>query len=195
MRIAITGGIAGGKSEAGRILAAAGARVTDADAVYHRMIEPGGACFDAVTGLFGDAVLDAGGRIDRRKVAGIVFNDAEKRAALERATHPLIRSELLALTAGDGVFFALVPLLCESGTASDFDVVWTVEASVETRIKRIVRRDHIGESAVKKILAAQVTEAERAAVAHTVIRNDGTLSGLKEKVLKEYEKIRDKYTY
>src|SRR3974390_1740304 len=93
LRVGLTGGLASGKSSVARLLADRGAAVFDADQLVHELYRPGGAAARAAQDLFGDAVLDASGNVDRGRIAEIVFRDPELRRALEARLHPLVREE------------------------------------------------------------------------------------------------------
>lgn len=98
MRIALTGGIACGKSTLAKFLRELGIRLLDADDVVHELEAPGGAAVPAIVARFGAGVLAADGSVDRPKLAGIVFADAAARRDLEAILFPLVRSRLRAFT-------------------------------------------------------------------------------------------------
>src|ERR1700746_3964702 len=93
LRVGLTGGLASRKSPGAAILRGLGAVVFDADQIVKDLYAPGGAGAQAARELFGDAVLDTSGRIDRSRIAAIVFADPAKRHALEARIHPLVRAE------------------------------------------------------------------------------------------------------
>ena len=98
MRIALTGGIACGKSTLAKFLRELGIRLLDADDVVHELEAPGGAAVPAIVARFGAGVLAADGSVDRPKLAAIVFADAAARRDLEAILFPLVRSRLRAFT-------------------------------------------------------------------------------------------------
>ena len=100
MRIALTGGIACGKSTLAKFLRELGIRLLDADDVVHELEAPGGAAVPAIVARFGAGVLAADGSVDRPKLAAIVFADAAARRDLEAILFPLVRSRLRAFTSG-----------------------------------------------------------------------------------------------
>lgn len=182
LRVGLTGGLASGKSTVARLLAEAGCTVFDADKVVADLYRPGAAGTRAVEALFGPEVLTAQGAVDRPKVGEKVFADPAARKALEAAIHPLVRQrtgELLA--AAEGIVVYEATLLVEAGRADDFDLVVTVEADPELRLRRAVERG-MDEGAARARLEAQGDGAARRARAERTLINDGTYEELEEKV-------------
>ena len=189
MRIAVTGGIGSGKSAVSARLAARGAVVVDADRIAREVVEPGTPGLAAVVAEFGDGVLAADGSLDRAAMARIVFADPERRAALEAIVHPLVAdrsAQLIEAAPVDAVVVYDVPLLAESlsTTRSEghgFDQVVAVTAPVETRVSRLVARG-LAEDDARARIAAQASDAERAAIADHVVDNSGDLASLETAV-------------
>ena len=116
LRVALTGGIGSGKSEAGAIFANLGAIVVDSDVLAREVIERGSTGFDEVVSAFGDQILK-NGEIDRAKLASIVFEDKSKRKTLENIMHPKIREKFedIARNANSSdILINLIPLLVET---------------------------------------------------------------------------------
>jgi dephospho-CoA kinase len=173
--VAVTGGIGAGKSRFCRALAPLpGVRVLEADRFAHRALEENEAVRLAVRARFGAAVFDARERIDRARLAEIVFADAGARRALEAIVHPVVRAALASAVAAlretedAAIVLVEVPLLAESGVPDWCDRVVTVEASVATRRARA--RDRAG---LARRIAAQAGDVERRAIADTVVVNEG----------------------
>src|SRR6187455_1327830 len=114
--VAVTGGIASGKSAVTALFAARGVPVADADAIAHAIVAPGEPALAEIVERFGAGVLDAEGRLQRARLRALVFADAEARAALEAITHPRIRAGLQAQCTQAGAEYAIaaIPLLAES---------------------------------------------------------------------------------
>ena len=191
--LALTGGIASGKSLFGRFLANCGAQVADADDIVRAMHAPGGLGTGVVASLFGREYLASDGSTDRARLGALVFADADARRLLEEQLHPLVRSELLAWKnspppdgAGRVVRVAQIPLLFESGWQGDWDATATVETTnAEIRIARLAGRGLDRAAALARI-QSQLSSAERAERADFVVRNDGSadsLQRLAEKLL------------
>lgn len=181
--IALTGGIASGKSVVSGRLASHGAVVVDADILARRVVEPGTPGLARIADEFGPGVITPEGALDRAALGAIIFSDAEKRTALNAITHPEIQrlgDELFrAASAADphavGVYD--VPLLVEAvhDRPRRYDLVVVVHADVETRIRRMVDlRGMTREEATHRV-NSQASDAERLAIADVVIDSSGTL--------------------
>ncbi|MGD9481798.1 dephospho-CoA kinase [Streptomyces sp. TRM70308] len=193
LSVGLTGGIGAGKSEVARLLASYGAVVVDADRIAREVVEPGTEGHAAVVAEFGEGVLGPDGALDRPALGRIVFADDERRAALNAIVHPLVgaRSAELQRAAGeDAVVVHDVPLLTENGLAPLYDVVVVVDASQETRLRRLTELRGMPEDEARARMAAQATRAERRAVADHVIDNDGPLDALEPQVRALWESLR-----
>jgi dephospho-CoA kinase len=186
--IGLIGGIGAGKSVVRAELAAIGAEVIDADRVGHSVYEPGAPGFTAVVGAFGPDVVDAEGRIDRRRLGALVFADAAKLAQLNAIVHPLIRSEIerqLEELRREGRVLAAVveaAILLEAGWDSLVDEIWLVVAGREKVIERLAAGRGLSAAEVEARLARQMSDAERRRRADVVIENDGSLEDLRARV-------------
>ena len=186
LRVGLTGGLASGKSTVARLLADRGAAVFDADELVRELYRPGGAAAHAARDLFGDAILDASGNVDRARVAEIVFHDVDRRRALEARLHPLVREERerrfgQAAWAGAKVAICEASLLFEAGTEDEYDRVLLVVAPTEERIRRWIERGGTVDDARRRI-AAQMAPTDAAKRADDVIINDGSAEGLRAQV-------------
>jgi dephospho-CoA kinase len=187
-RVGVTGGLASGKSTVARWLAAAGFPVVDADQVVADLYRPGQPGAAAVAALFGPAMLDAAGGVDKKRLSARIFPpgaggaDEPARHALEAAIHPLVQQRYQEISAAArGVVVFEATLMVESGSARGFDLVVTVEADPEVRLQRAVARG-MPEPAARARLAAQGDGAARRAGAHRVLDNDGDLAALRRQV-------------
>lgn len=182
----LTGGIGAGKSTVARMLEARGAVVLDADQLARRALEPGTPGHRRVVERFGEEILDPEGRVDRERLARLVFQDPVARRDLEAIVHPEVARMLREATepyrATDRVVVHVVPLLVEAGLGRAFDVVVTVEAGEELRVARLVGGRGMREEDVWARARAQASEAERVRGAHLVIRNEGSLEELEAEV-------------
>ncbi|HVU91270.1 MAG TPA: dephospho-CoA kinase [Jatrophihabitans sp.] len=191
MRVGLTGGVGAGKSTVARLLAGHGAVVIDADAIAREVVEPGTPGLAAVVAEFGPDVLTADGALDRPKLAGLVFADEGRRAALNAIVHPLVgarTAELMAAVPPGAVVVYDVPLLVENGLAAGFDLVVVVQASLAVRLERLAGRG-MPEADARNRIAAQATDEQRRAVADVVIDNDGTLAELRARVDEAWSRI------
>jgi dephospho-CoA kinase len=185
LTIGLTGGIASGKSTVAARLMELGATVVDADAIARALQEPGRPGLEGIVAEFGPGVLTPDGRLDRAALGQRVFRDPEARARLNAIIHPLVRAEAerLAAAAGEGaVLVEDIPLLVETGQHGRFDLVLTVQAPAEERVRRMVEDRGMTEADARARMAAQATDEERAAVSTSVIVNDGTVQQLLDRV-------------
>ena len=184
VRVGLTGGIASGKSLVADELAARGAVIIDADVLAREVVEPGTAGLAAVVERFGEGVLD-GDRLDRRRLAQIVFADPEARRDVERIIHPAVRAraaELEREASPDAVVVHVIPLLVETGQHDRFDVVLVVDVDQQTQLTRLVTRDGLTEADARARLAAQASREQRRAAADIVIDNGGSVTDLKNQI-------------
>jgi dephospho-CoA kinase len=183
LRVGLSGGIGSGKSTVARGLARRGAVVIDADAIAREVVEPGRPGLAAVVARFGPEVLDADGRLDRPRLAGLVFDDAGARADLNAIVHPLVAAESarrMAAAPSGAVVVLDVPLLVEAAR-SGYDVVVIVEAPEPVRLERLVGRGMAQDDARRR-MAAQATDAERRKVADIVLDNSGSEADLEAQI-------------
>jgi dephospho-CoA kinase len=177
-RVALTGGIATGKSWVLRRFASLGVPTIDADVLARDVVAPGSEAAARILARFGRAVVDDDGRLDRRALADIVFADASARADLEAIVHPAVYAAIHAwfdtLPAGTALALADIPLLYESGHAAAFDAVIVTACSPDEQIRRIMARDGVDERGARRRLAAQWPIDEKIRRADFVIRTDGT---------------------
>lgn len=199
--IGLTGGIASGKSSVSAIWAASGAYIIDADAVAREVVRPGRPALYLIRKRFGPGVIRSDGTLDRGALGGIIFSDADARAALNRRIHPFIILSMLnrLLSAVFWRWSTVVvldtPLLYESKTLLPFcSRVVVVECSAEQQIERMVRRD--GESKgitveeARRRLAAQMPLQEKARMADFIIDNSGNETDLAVKANRVLSKLR-----
>jgi dephospho-CoA kinase len=179
--IGLTGGIASGKSAVAELFAAKGVPVFDTDQIARDVVEPGTPGLAKIVEEFGPEVLDADGRLNRKRMRQLVFADPAKRRRLEAITHPAIRAELARRSAAaDGLYqIHVVPLLVESGRVNEYARVLVVDAPEADQLRRLLARDGTDEVTAQRILEAQASRADRLSVADDVIVNTGTLDDLR----------------
>jgi dephospho-CoA kinase len=183
-RIALTGGVASGKSTVATLFAALGAKLIDTDQIARDVVAPPSAVLDRIIARFGGDLLTPAGTLDRARLRSIIFADASARADLEAITHPAIHAEVALKSSRLGGPYQLisVPLLLETGTWRDYDRVLVVDAEPRLQLLRLMQRDSIGENAAQQMLAAQASRAERNAIADDVISNNGDVAALAAQV-------------
>jgi dephospho-CoA kinase len=185
VKVGLTGGIASGKSEVARRLAALGAVVIDADVVAREVVAPGTPGLAQVVAVFGRSVLGPDGALDRPRLGEIVFCDAGLRAKLNAIVHPLVSERMLQLEQAappGSVVVHDVPLLTENGLARLYDLVVVVDAPPGVQLDRLVRLRGMPPDQAQARLDAQASRADRLAIADFVIDNSGPLDGLDRQV-------------
>jgi dephospho-CoA kinase len=183
--VGLTGGIGAGKTAVAGLLSERGAVVIDVDAIGREVLEPSGRAYGAVVAAFGAGILDEAGHIDRAALARLVFADPTQLAVLTAISHPAINAELVAsldALPGDSVVVLDMAILAESNLGrSDpehsYQFVITVEAPVEVRVDRAVRRGMDADE-VRRRVKAQASEDQRRAVADVVVVNDADLAAV-----------------
>ena len=186
----LTGGIGSGKSTVLQMLAELGAAVIDADAISRSTTAAGGAAIIAIRERFGDDFITSDGALDRTRMRDHAYADPQARKHLEDIIHPLVGTESArqvqaALEAGVACIVFDIPLLVETGRwRAQVDRVLVVDCSPQTQVTRVVARSGLEPEAVRAIMAAQATRAERLAAADIVICNDGiSLQELRDNVV------------
>jgi dephospho-CoA kinase len=186
LRIGLTGGLASGKSTVASHLGELGAAVIDADRIVADLYEPGGSGETVARELFGTAVEDERGVVDRAKVARIIFGDPAARRSLEARIHPLVRGEIerrfrQAEDRGFAVAVAEASQLLEAGSEDRYDRVLLVVAPEAERIRRWSGRGRDPVDARRR-MAGQISAEEARPRVTDVIVNDGSVEELRSKV-------------
>ena len=195
LKIALTGGIATGKSYVLERFRGRGVPCLDSDDLAHGVTGPGTEATAAIAARFGSEMLAADGSVDRRKLGPIVFADAAARRDLEAIVHPAIfRAIAAGLKAfelmGDGPFAIVdVPLLYETGSADKFDKVIATVCAPATQLARLRERG-LSEDAAAQRLAAQWSAEQKASRADFVIGTDGTFAETDARVASVFDALR-----
>lgn len=176
-KVALTGGIATGKSHVRAEFDALGVPTIDADILAREAVAPGTPGLASVIERFGPDILDASGALDRRKLGAVVFTDPAARQDLEQIVHPLVRQAIARWFASLDVRhpFAIadIPLLYETGGDRDFAAVIVTACAPETQLRRIIERDGLSEAEARQRIGAQIPMEEKVRRATYVIRTDG----------------------
>ena len=180
--VGLTGGIGSGKSTVAAMLAERGAVVVDADQLAREAVVVGTDGYRAVVDRFGSEVVAGDGTLDRRALAGVVFDDPAALADLNAIVHPAVRAaiaERVAELAGtDAVVVLEIPLLVESGLSYGASRVIVVDCPEDVAVGRLGQARGMDEADARRRIAAQVSRAERLAAADVVIDNAGPLDDL-----------------
>jgi dephospho-CoA kinase len=190
--LGITGGIACGKTETGRILAEAGFDVLDTDSLAHDVMKAGTSTFEQVVKQFGKSILNPDGEMDRTQLGRLVFADSSAREALNRLVHPAVIKAAEQWKAERKRESAiLVPLLFEAGWTEGWDAIVCVSADEDVVFQRLEKRGLNIEEARQRI-AAQMPLAEKETKSDFIIRNNKTLDALRKETLNVLERIRSR---
>lgn len=186
-RIGLTGGIASGKSAVASAFEALGIVVADADLAAREAVAPGSDGLAEVVAAFGPDVLASDGSLDRAAMRRRIFGDDDARRRLEAIVHPRVRETLAGACerATSPYAIAAIPLLAEVGGRTAYpwlQRILVVDVPVELQRTRLLARDGIDDVLADRMIAAQVTRAQRLAIADDVIVNAGTLDDLRHRV-------------
>ena len=177
VKVALTGGIATGKTHVAHRLRAAGVPLVDADVIARALVEPGQPLLETITNRFGGDIVTAAGTLDRPRLADRVFRDPAARHDLEAILHPAIRRRISEFfsTLPPSTPFAVadIPLLFETGREKEFDKVVVVACEPEAQVARVMARDRLSRADAERRLAAQLPIADKVRRADYVVRTDG----------------------
>lgn len=186
MILGLTGTLGSGKSTVAKLFEElGGAKVICADAITHQVQAPGGPAYTEIIQAFGPEVLGEDGSLDRGKLAAIVFSSPHKRKILNSIVHPKVRKEELRLLrehSREPLVVLSVPLLLENNMRSLVDRVVVVTIDETSRHERLKRRSGMTDDEIDRRLAAQMPDAQKAAMADFVIDNSGSLEHTREQV-------------
>ena len=195
--VGLTGGIGAGKSTFAALLAERGAQIIDADVLGRDALQPGRPAWHSTVAQFGDEILVPGTMdIDRKLLAGIVFNDPGKLAALNAIVHPVIMSgiadELERLRNTETVVVLDAALIVELGLTDSLDMTIVVVADEKKRSERLVRNRGMEVADISGRIAAQSNEEDLIARADVVVRNDGGMERLVSEADRVWQLLADR---
>ncbi|MET0013322.1 MAG: dephospho-CoA kinase [Sedimenticola sp.] len=178
--VGLTGGIGSGKSVVTRRFADLGVPVIDADLVAREVVEPGQPALAEITARFGSQLLDDEGKLRRKALREIIFNDNKAREDLEAILHPRIRQRMQQKLESLNAPYTIlaIPLLVETAQQDRVDRVLVVDCTVDEQIRRVSQRDGITSEQACAILDTQATREQRLGVANDIIDNSGTIEDL-----------------
>jgi dephospho-CoA kinase len=182
--VGITGGIGSGKSAVTRCFEQHGITVVDADVVARLIVKPGTPALAAIATHFGAAILQADGNLDRAALRSRVFANDDERRWLEQLTHPLIGTEILEQIKASRSPYTILssPLLLDTNQKALVDCVVVVDVPEALQLQRTMQRDGNDEAQVRRIMAAQMSRADRLERADIVIDNSRSLEELDSQV-------------
>ena len=182
--VALTGGIASGKTMISNEFVGLGVPVIDTDIIAHQLVEPGQPALKEIEDVFGSKVIDDSGRLKRSELRSLIFSDPVKRKKLESILHPKIREKAAKAVADAESDYCIlvIPLLAERGTYPNVDRVLVIDVEIETQISRLMARDNSSRNQAELALAAQASRKQRLNIADDVLENSGSLHQARHKV-------------
>jgi dephospho-CoA kinase len=193
--VAITGGIACGKSLFTQYLKDLSVEVLDADDVVHDLQALGGEAVELIRQRFGDQVIAPDGCVDRQALGALVFRDREAREALNQIVHPLVRQKIkdwLAKPNGNGLKAVVIPLLFEVGWEKDWDLIICVSSDTQTQLDRLMRFRGLSAEQARQRLDSQMPIAEKAARADLTVNNNAGEEELASEAKRIYRLLMEK---
>ena len=195
LKVAVTGGIASGKSTVCEFFDMLGAKVLDADKVAREVVQPGLPAWRKLRQAFGEEFFHSDGRLNRGKLRKLVFADTAERSRLNTIVHPELlkeinrRAEQFEVSFQNAVVLVDVPLLLEVGMAHRFDKVIVVYVDESVQLKRLMQRDRISRQAAIEALKAQIPLSKKLEQADFVIDNRGNLEETRAQAEKVWQEL------
>ena len=188
LKVALTGGIASGKSLVSDLLEIHGCKIIDLDVISREVVMPGTDGLKELVGSFGESILLSDGSLDRKNLRDVLYKKGRNRALIEQILHPKILQKMKSLMDGchEGVMVVVIPLLVEKQLWGPFDRAVVVDCENETQINRLMERDKVDAEKAKAMLLAQASREQRLQLNEhlptDIIENNSRVSDLKEKV-------------
>ena len=188
LKVALTGGIASGKSLVSDLLEIHGCKIIDLDIISREVVMPGTEGLQELVDTFGKSILLSDGSLDRKNLRDVLYKKGRNRALIEKILHPKILHKMKTMMddCHEGVMIVVIPLLVEKELWGPFDRAILVDCENETQIKRLMERDDIDSAKAKTMLLAQASREQRLRLNEhlptDVIENNSRVSDLKEKV-------------
>jgi len=194
--VGLTGGVASGKTAVSDVLKEEGAYIIDADQIARELVQPHGRAWSELIRTFGEEILQEDESIDRKKLADRVFVDPNQRRLLNRILHPLITEEMDRRTREIGqrdpeaIVVIDAPLLIEAGYHRRVDKLMVVTSTQAEQIERLKARDGINSEEALRIISSQMPVEEKVKLADFVIRNEGSLTEMRERTKEVFRELR-----
>lgn len=182
--IGLTGGIGCGKSIVASKFANLGVEIIDTDQISRKVVASGSATLTEIVKHFGTKILQPTGKLDRKKLAAIVFNDHSEKTWLEQLLHPLILERMHdAINNSHSKYtIAVIPLLIETSSSIKIDRILVIDCPEGLQISRTMQRDKISEPEVRNIMAQQASREQRLLSANDILENNLGLDELSQQV-------------
>jgi dephospho-CoA kinase len=195
LKVALTGGIASGKSQVSALLERHGCFIIDLDVIAREVVEPGTDGLKELIENFGNSILSNDGTLNRKYLRDQLFKKGRNRAIIEQALHPIILQKMKAAmdACTQGIVIVVVPLLVEKNLWKPFDRAIVVDCEVDNQINRLMTRENIDQSKAEAMLLAQASREQRLQLNNhlptDIIGNNAKIVDLDEKVANLYQKL------
>lgn len=187
--VALSGGIASGKSTIANLFAQLGVPIIDADVIARQVVEIGTDAYKVIVKHFSQEILLPNNEIDRSQLRDIIFNNDHERLWLNNLLHPIIQEQTQIQIAQQTAAYVIwvVPLLVENNLYNLSDRVLMVDTPEQLQLERLIQRDNIDESLAKKMISSQISSQKRLTYADDIIVNNGDLTSLTAQVNKLHQ--------
>ena len=195
LKVALTGGVASGKSQVSALLEGYGCLIIDLDVIAREVVEPGTKGLNELIENFGNSILSNDGTLNRKYLRDELFKKGRNRALIEQVLHPKILQKMKAAmdACTKGIVIVVVPLLVEKNLWQPFDRAIVVDCEVDNQIRRLMNREHIDQSKAEAMLLAQASRGQRLQLNDhlptDIIGNNSKIADLEEKVANLYQKL------
>ena len=195
LKVALTGGIASGKSQVSNLLENHSCFIIDLDVIARAVVEPGTAGLNELIENFGNSILSNDGTLNRKYLRDQLFKKGRNRALIEQVLHPKILQKMKAAmdACTQGIVIVVVPLLVEKKLWKPFDRAIVVDCEVDNQINRLMTRENINQSKAKAMLLAQSSRKQRLQLNNhlptDIIGNNAKIVDLDKKVANLYQKL------
>jgi len=195
LKVALTGGIASGKSQVSGLLEDHGCFIIDLDVIAREVVEPGTAGLNELIENFGNSILSNDGTLNRKYLRDELLKKGRNRALIEQVLHPKILKKMKAAmdACTQDIVIIVVPLLVEKNLWQPFDRAIVVDCEVDNQINRLMTREKIDQSKAEVMLLAQASREQRLQLNDhlptDIIGNNAKIVDLEEKVANLYQKL------
>lgn len=190
--VGLTGGFGTGKSFVAGIFKRLGAKIIDADKLAHKTLKKGSITYKKIIAVFGRSILDAEGRIDRKKLGRIVFGNKREISGLNRIIHPVVIRQIKnnIRKSKNDILVVDAPLICETSLSGLMDVLVVVKASRQKQIDRCLKKFNLKKEDICKRMSCQMPLKAKISKADYVVDNNGTRKETLIQVMKIWQKLK-----
>jgi len=188
--IGLTGGIGSGKTTVTNLFSELGVEIIDTDLIAREIVEPDQPALTKITDHFGKHILNIDGKLDRKKLAEIIFNNDDERKFLESTLHPGIKKNMLAQLSKvkSPYCIVVIPLLLETKQEKLVDRILVVDCEQNDQIKRVQVRDNRTKEQILSVINSQISRNTRLQAADDIIKNSGNMHDLRNIVAELHKK-------